>query len=124
MNRQDVEVIDGQLSFRLSGKKGEILTAQVRPEEAFLGQVIHAIDSSAGTATRMIHLFVGNRLQDIGLGVSTAKFSDPGNLLKIPEIDVCELGQSLAFVVEFLDDCVWNASVYGKMERRAPRKSF
>lgn len=111
---------EGQLDFHAEGKAGEKKWIKVRPEELFRGEKWMMIDTgkTPGMGTRICATFVGMRAQgpvadDEHPGTPTIFFG-PSALGNGTRLRTCRLGQSISLLVEFVEDCTFEATLFGK----------
>lgn len=95
------------------GAKGTTISITVAPRCLFRGERLIATDSwnPPGTGTRITQVLIGRRIQDkLGLPLPTSHFAT-----KRPfRLDTCEKALSISLTVEFLEDCVFDATLHGR----------
>ena len=108
---------DNQLNFGpVDGVKGEVKIVQVAPECYFRGEKLVATDDakSPGLGTRVTMICVGTRLQmPIGTGGTLTLFFSPQALGNGMRWDICNPGRPISMNVEFLEDCRFQATIFG-----------
>ena len=108
---------DWQIDFGLvSGKKGEIKNIKINPQLPFKGEKMMATDSfQNGMGTRICSVFVGPKSQrPANAGSTPTKFFANNAFGNGFVWDLCKVGQEICIGVEFLEDCDWDATVFGK----------
>jgi hypothetical protein len=98
----------------VTGKTGEVVPIVIDPQCVFRGEKLVAMDSAAGRGSRINQILVGQKLQTSGTGTLTAFFSPSVVSGNGTQLDVCHLGGKITVIVEFLEDCVFDASLFGK----------
>ncbi len=101
--------------FSISGRKGDTVNVVRDPNILFRIDRLMAVDnsSSPGLGTRIKMIIIGNRIQyraESG-GCFSAQLDEISRNMKF---DVCQLGLSIAVSVEFLKDCDWSMTAFGK----------
>ena len=112
------KVHDQQFSFPpATGVAGQTQSLTITPQCLFRGDKIIAIDDAVppGSGTRITGLFVGqlNQMPAGGNGLLTS-FLGPGNLGNGIKWSICQPALSISMQVEFLKNCTFNASIFGK----------
>ncbi len=121
----------GLIQFSGSGKKGEVVNITAIPKVTFKGDKLVARDTSKvpGKGTRIKSVLVGMKNQMFrNYGQDKP---DPGVLTAVFAQDVeenewvlntCQSGLTLAYAVEFLEDCEWSAELHGNILGSEDRK--
>lgn len=112
----DVRVKDEEVRFGpIEGKKGEKRALVREVSVPFRGTRLIAKESAGGMSTRLVGLLVNgvSQLPPGGGGTLSLFFAENalGNELKL---DVCQAGNTIEMVVEFFEDCTWEATLEGR----------
>lgn len=128
---------DWQINFGpITGKKGDIKWAVIEPLVLFRGEKLLAIDHALGAdgcvhyesspndgkRTRVLACMVGTKLQFPLLPENDKIFGSGGMLTSVyvstladgVKYTTCQMGLSIAYLVAFDEDCVWEAALYGR----------
>jgi hypothetical protein len=108
---------EGRVSA-VKGKKGEVLAVTARPHCLYRNERFLAWDSLGGRGTRVLQIFVGNKIQqfDPALTVFYAVSDKPyENGAPASDAvygyeakwDTCDAQLDITVRVEFLEDCEW-----------------
>lgn len=116
------KIIDTTLTFAESHKAGEAFGITVQPQVLFRGEEIEITDSLDGLGTMICYVLVGCRIQRLPLNKMIGgvhAYTLTAEAMKLlrehgSKIDTCQPVFGISFMIKFLADCEFRATVKGK----------
>ena len=98
------------------GRAGTVTTISVQPQCRYKVMRVMAQDTGnpVGTASRVMQVLVGNRLQrPTASGGTLVTFFGPPSLGGRLGWDTCDLGLRISLTVSFIQDCTVDVALFG-----------